>query len=85
MHFGAEMEQKTMELLSMLMQWVVAPVAAFVWILYQKQQNHTTAIAVLQAESLTARTAHDREIKEIRETTRAIMSKLDSIEEALRK
>lgn len=67
------------------MQWVIAPVAAFVWILYQKQQSHTTAIAVLQAQTETARQAHDREIKEIRETTRAIMLKLDSIEEALRK
>lgn len=74
-----------MELLGMILQWIVAPVSAFVWILYQKQQNHSTAIAVLQAESVTARTAHDREIKEIRETTRAIMNKLDSIEEALRK
>ena len=67
------------------MQWIVAPVAAFVWLIYQKQQRHDTAIAVLQAESITARAAHDREIKEIRETTRAIFAKLDSIEEALRK
>jgi hypothetical protein len=50
-----------------------------------KQQQHSTAIAVLQAESLTARQAHDREIKEIKDTTRAIFAKLDSIEEALRK
>ncbi len=79
------MQSNTIEILSLIAQWVVAPIAAFVWIIYQKQQNHTTAIAVLQAESLTSRTAHDREIKEIRETTRAIMAKLDSIEEALRK
>lgn len=79
------MQSDTIEILSLIAQWVVAPIGAFVWIIYQKQQSHTTAIAVLQAESLTARTAHDREIKEIRETTRAIMAKLDSIEEALRK
>jgi hypothetical protein len=79
------MTSEAMQVLSTIMQWVVAPVAAFVWILYQKQQEHSTAIAVLQAESITARTAHDREIKEIRETMRAIMVKLDSIEEALRK
>ena len=65
--------------------FVVAPVAAFVWVLYQKQQTHNTDIAVLKAETASARLAHDREIKEIRETTRAIMAKLDSIEEALRK
>lgn len=78
-------EADTMKIVSVLMQWIVAPVAAFVWLIYQKQQNHSTAIAVLQAETLTARLAHDREIKEIRETSRAIMAKLDSIEEALRK
>jgi len=78
-------DDQAMKVLSAIMQWVVAPVAAFVWIIYQKQQNHSTDIAVLKAETATARLAHDREIKEIRETSRAIMAKLDSIEEALRK
>ena len=78
-------DEPGLKLLSTLMQWVVAPVAAFVWVMYQKQQKHDTAIAVLQAETSASRTAHDREIKEIRETSRAIMAKLDSIEEALRK
>lgn len=76
---------EALRVLSEIMQWIVAPVAAFVWLIYQKQQNHATAIAVLQAETASAKTAHDREIKEIRETSRAIMAKLDSIEEALRK
>jgi hypothetical protein len=78
-------DDQAMKVLSAIMQWVVAPVAAFVWVLYQKQQNHSTDIAVLKAETASARLAHDREIKEIRETSRAIMAKLDSIEEALRK
>ena len=76
---------QTLEILSVVMQWIIAPVAAFVWVLYQKQQTHHTDIAVLKAETATARLAHDREIKEIRETSRAIMDKLSSIEEALRK
>lgn len=79
------MDGEAFKILNALMQWIIAPVAAFVWLIYQKQQNHSTAIAVLQAQTETARVAHDREIKEIRETTRAIMAKLDSIEEALRK
>lgn len=79
------MDGEGLKILNVVLQWIVMPVAAFVWLIYRQQQSHETAIAVLQAESLTARTAHDREIKEIRETTRAIMSKLDSIEEALRK
>lgn len=78
-------DDQALKMLGAIMQWIVAPVAAFVWVIYQKQQNHATAIAVLQAETTSARLAHDREIKEIRETSRAIMAKLDSIEEALRK
>lgn len=78
-------EDNTLRLLTAIMQWVIWPVAAFVWVIYRQQQKHETAIAVLQTATDTARQAHDREIKEIRETTRAIMAKLDSIEEALRK
>lgn len=78
-------DQDTVRMLSTIMQWIIAPVAAFVWMIYRKQQDHETAIAVLQAETASAKLAHDREIKEIRETSRAIMQKLDSIEEALRK
>jgi hypothetical protein len=79
------MNADAFQTLGLIMQWIIAPVAGFVWLLYMKQQQHSTAIAVLQAESLTARQAHDREIKEIKDTTRAIFAKLDSIEEALRK
>lgn len=78
-------DDQTIRALNAIMQWIVMPVAAFVWIIYRQQQNHETAIAVLQAETASAKLAHDREIKEIRETSRAIMAKLDSIEEALRK
>ena len=76
---------QALDVLNLLMQWIVAPVCAFTWFLYQKQQAHSTAIAVLQATTASAQEAHDREIKEIRETSRAIMAKLDSIEQALRK
>jgi hypothetical protein len=79
------LDDQTLKVLNAVMQWVIMPVAAFVWVIYRQQQKHDTAIAVLQAETATARLAHDREIKEIRETSRAIMAKLDSIEEALRK
>jgi hypothetical protein len=78
-------DDQTLKVLNSIMQWVIMPVAAFVWIIYRQQQSHETAIAVLQAQTTTATLAHDREIKEIRETSRAIMAKLDSIEEALRK
>lgn len=79
------MDGEAFRILNAIMQWIIAPVSAFVWVIYRQQQKHETAIAVLQSESMTSRVSHDREIKEIRETTRAIMNKLDSIEEALRK
>lgn len=79
------MDNETFRLFNSVMQWIIMPVAAFVWVIYRQQQHHETAIAVLQAQTATASLAHDREIKEIRETSRAIMAKLDSIEEALRK
>lgn len=79
------MSQEFLSFLSTLMEWVVAPVAAFVWMIYRQQEKHTTAIAVLNSQMDSFKIAHDREIKEIRDTSRAIMAKLDSIEEALRK
>lgn len=79
------MDDQTLRVLTVIMQWLIMPVAAFIWLIYRQQQKHETAIAVLQTATETAKLAHDREIKEIRETSRAIMAKLDSIEEALRK
>jgi len=79
------MTPNAFEILGAIMQWVIAPVAAFVWLIYVKQQTHSTQIAVLQAEAIAAKIAHDREIREIKETANAIFSEISSIEEALRK
>lgn len=68
-----------------IMQWIVAPTAAFVWLIYNRQQTHATEIAVLKANADSAKEFQEREMKEIRDTTRAIMQKLDSIEQAMRK
>jgi hypothetical protein len=40
-----------MEVLDAVMQWIVAPVAAFVWVLHNKQQTHSTDIEVLKAQA----------------------------------
>jgi soluble cytochrome b562 len=74
-----------MELLDTVMRWVVAPVAAFVWILHQKTQAHATDIAVIKAQQTSDKQAHDREFKQMREDMRNILNKLDDIEKALRK
>jgi hypothetical protein len=74
-----------MELIDAVMKWIVAPVAAFVWVLHNKTQNHSTDIAVLKATQQANKEAHDREFKEMRGSFKAVLDKLESIEQHLRK
>lgn len=74
-----------MEVLDAIMKWIVAPVAAFVWLVYQRQQDHSTEIAVLKAQAVSNKEAHDREFKQLQDSFKAVFTKLDTIEEALRK
>lgn len=73
-----------MEMLDSIMKWIVAPVTAFVWLIYQRQADQHTDIALLKSQTSTDRMYHDREMKEMRETVKAIFSKLDTIEASLR-
>jgi len=72
-------------MLDTIMKWVVAPVTAFVWIIYQRQADHHTDIAVIKSQLASEKEVHNREMKEMRETVKAIFSKLDNIETSLRK
>lgn len=74
-----------LEIIKAVMQWVVLPVSGFVWLMYRTQQTHQTEIAVLKAISAANKEAHDREFKEMRENFKAVFTKLDTIEQALRK
>ena len=74
-----------MELLTAIMQWIVAPVAAFVWILHNKVGKHDTDIAVIKATTSANKEAHDKEFKEMRENFKRVFEKLDAIEASLRK
>jgi len=74
-----------MELLDLVLKWVVAPTIAFVWLIYQRQQDHRMDIAVIKQQIESNKESHDRESKEMRDTVKAIFTKLDSIETALRK
>ncbi len=73
-----------MDILEALMKWIVAPVAAFVFMQYRTQQEHSTDIAVLKAEATANRNAHEREFKQLENSFKAVFSKLDDIERALR-
>lgn len=74
-----------MEVLEAIMKWIIAPVAAFVFMQYRTQQVHATDIAVLKAEASANKQAHDREFKQLQDNFKAVFSKLDDIERALRK
>jgi hypothetical protein len=74
-----------MDVLNTFMQWIVAPVAAFVWFLHTKIQTNTTDIAVIKAQTAATKEAHDREFKEMKTSFSKVLEKLDSIEQHLRK
>jgi hypothetical protein len=74
-----------MEILEAIMKWIVAPVAAFTFMQYRTQQEHATDIAVLKAEAVANKQAHDREFKQLQDSFKAVFAKLDDIERALRK
>ena len=74
-----------MDLIDAAMKWIVAPVAAFVFLQYRTQQIHATDIAVLKAQATANKEAHDREFKQLQDSFKAVFTKLDDIEKALRK
>jgi len=80
-----EMPAQAIDLIQTVLQWVTAPIIAFVVWLHNRVQNHETDIKVLKAQADLLHASHREEMAQIRETTRAIMIKLDNIEQALRK
>jgi len=74
-----------MDLLNLVIEYIVVPICAVVWIIYNKINAHHTDIEVLKATAAANKEAHDREFKEVRENFKRVFEKLDGIEEALRK
>jgi len=74
-----------MDVINTIMQWIVAPVAAFVWVLHSKTQTNITDIAVLKATQAANKEAHDREYKEVKDSFKTVLEKLDNIERHMRK
>lgn len=64
-------------MLETMLRWIVMPIAGFVWLMFMRQQDHTTQIAVLKRETEMARQNHDREIKDIKDKLDKILEKLD--------
>jgi tRNA A-37 threonylcarbamoyl transferase component Bud32 len=74
-----------MEMLNLILQWIVAPVAAFVWLLHRQSQSQATDIAVIKAQMAATKEAHDREFKQVKDSFAKVIEKLDNIEQHLRK
>ena len=72
------------EMVDLIMQWLVLPMALLGWHLFNRCTKHETEIAVLQTQIETAKLSYDREMKEIKDTIKQIFNKLDNIEQALR-
>lgn len=72
------------EMVDLIMQWLVLPIALLGWHLFNRCTKHETEIAVLKTQVETAKLSYDREMKEIKDTIKQIFNKLDSIEQALR-
>lgn len=74
-----------MEILDQVLKWIVAPIVAFVWLIYREQAGHSTELAVLKAEAMASKEAHYREILQMQNNFASVFAKLDNIEKALRK
>lgn len=74
-----------LNLINSVIQWIVVPVAGWLWMMHRTQQDHSTQLAVLKAVHDATKEAHDREFKEVRESFKRVFEKLDTIELALRK
>ena len=72
------------EMVDLFMQWLVAPIIVVVWVLFNKVNKNERDIAVIQAQHESSKISYDREMKEMKETIKAIFNKLDTIEQALR-
>lgn len=68
-----------------VLQWAVAGVVAVVVYLYRVVGTQGVDIAVIKAVQAANKEAHDREFKEMKTSFKAVMDKLDNIEQYLRK
>jgi hypothetical protein len=74
-----------MEMIDLVLKYLVVPAVGFLWVLYNRVQEQETKLAVLEATTSANKQAHDKEFKAMQDNFKAVMTKLDSIEMALRK
>jgi hypothetical protein len=74
-----------LEIIQAILQYVVVPLVAWNWLLHSKIEELNLKIAVVETRVASDKVSHDKDIIEIRRTSEAILTKLDSIEAYLRK
>ena len=82
------MQEETTSLIDVakvILQFAVLPIGAFMWIHYKLTQAHDKEIAVMKSEYNLTKEGHDRELKEIKEGFKAVLSKLDEIQKDFRR
>ena len=58
-------------MVELIVQWVAALIAVFVWAIYVKIGKHDTTIAVLEAQIASDKLAHDHEMKDVKEALKS--------------
>ena len=76
-------EMDFMELVQILLQFAVLPLAAFMWGHYTTTQRHDREIAVIKSEHALVKEHHDREFKDVKESLKNVLDKLDAIQKSV--
>lgn len=72
-----------MELVQLLLQFAVLPLAAFMWAHYTMTQTHDRDIAVIKSEHALVKENHDREFKDVKDSLKNVLQKLDEIQKSV--
>ena len=78
-------EMNFMELVQLLLQFAVLPLAAFMWAHYTMTQTHDRDIAVMKSEHALVKENHDREFKDVKDSLKNVLQKLDEIQKSVSK
>ena len=78
-------QEAIMELLTLVLQFAVVPIIAFMWMHYKMTQSHAVDLAIIKTEFALTKENHDRELKEIKEGLSNIFKKLDEIQKDMHK
>lgn len=78
-------DPSALDIIKLVLQFAVLPLAGFMWAHYRMTQTHDTALAVMRSEHALVKENHDREFKEVKEGFKSVLLKLDEIQRELRK